>query len=167
MPGSGFLASQVSISLVNTPVVAPVSAVPPPSPETARSLSLLATLPGLDTAQGLAAIRGQADKYLRLLRRFAESHRGDMAAVRDLVATRQFDAARQLTHALKGVAATLGASPVAKQAAALEASLKQGAASEPLVTAVEAELSPLVAAILALPEASAALGFSNQNPISR
>jgi len=117
------------------------------------ALPRFATLPGLDPARGLALLRGQADKYLRLLRLFAESHASDMAQLREQLAASQFDAARQLAHSLKGVAATLGAYHLADQMARLEAALKQpGSDCDGLIDNIEAGLATLAAAILALPQ---------------
>ncbi|MDP2434106.1 MAG: PAS domain S-box protein [Pseudomonadota bacterium] len=117
------------------------------------TLARFTTLPGLDPARGLALLRGQADKYLSLLRLFAESHGGDMARLREHLAASQFDAARHLAHSLKGVAATLGAHRLADQIARLEAALRQpGSDCDGLIDDIEAGLSTLAAAILALPQ---------------
>ncbi|MDD5390137.1 MAG: PAS domain S-box protein [Gallionellaceae bacterium] len=133
----------------NAPI-APASGVTAPA---SAALARFATLPGLDPARGLALLRGQADKYLRLLRLFAESHAGDMAQLREHLAASQFDAARHLAHSLKGVAATLGAHHLADQMARLETALKQpGGGCEGLIDNIEAGLSTLAAAILALPQ---------------
>jgi len=130
--------------------IAPASGVAAPA---SAALARFATLPGLDPARGLALLRGQADKYLRLLRLFAVSHAGDMAQLREHLAASQFDAARHLAHSLKGVAATLGAHQLADQMARLEAAVKQpGSDCEGLIDNIESGLSTLAAAILALPQ---------------
>ncbi|MDD5390141.1 MAG: PAS domain S-box protein [Gallionellaceae bacterium] len=117
------------------------------------ALARFATLPGLDPQRGLTALRGQADKYLRLLCLFAESHAGDMARLRELLATGEITDARHLAHSLKGVAATLGANRLADQIAGLEAALKQpGGECAGLIDQIEAGLAALAAAILALPQ---------------
>ncbi|MBU1666736.1 MAG: Hpt domain-containing protein, partial [Gammaproteobacteria bacterium] len=58
-----------------------------------------------------------------------------------------------LAHSLKGVAATLGANRLANQIAVLEVALKQqGSDCDGLIDDIEAGLSTLAAAILALPQ---------------
>ena len=126
-----------------------------PAPDDDDVLARLIALPGIDSPQNLVAICGRADKYLHLLRLFAESHGADLARMRALAEAGQFDAARRLAHTLKGVSATLGASRLARQVAQLEAALKRpGTASEAgaLIAAIEPELASLAGAILALPQ---------------
>ncbi|MFA5083147.1 MAG: PAS domain S-box protein, partial [Hydrogenophilaceae bacterium] len=116
----------------------------------------LAGIPGLAAERGLALIKGNAAKYLRLLRMFADSHREDMKHVQAcLVAGNRLEA-RRLSHGLKGVAATLGAHRVADLATRLDAALHQDAAvaeCQALARQCNQELTQLVQAILALPEA--------------
>jgi HPt (histidine-containing phosphotransfer) domain-containing protein len=111
-------------------------------------------------------LRGQTDKYLRLLRLFAESHSGDMARLREHLAARQLDEARHLAHSLKGVVATLGAYHLAEQMVRLEADLKQPEIDcESLIDHIEAGLSTLAAAILALPQRSIDTAPLPANPV--
>jgi CheY-like chemotaxis protein len=121
----------------------------PPLDNTAR-LARLAALPGFDLNQGILALRGHTDKYLHLLRKFAETHGADMERIREQVAANQFEEARLLAHSLKGVAATLGASRLASLAADLESALKRGLDLGSFIEAVEWELASLSATILAL-----------------
>ncbi len=133
----------------------PYFPAPPPTPAQvvdAGLISRLAALPGLDLAIGLAAIRGQTGKFQRLLNLFAEAHQHDAARLHALLAEQRHDAARRIAHGLKGVTATLGASSIARQAAGLEAALKQKAEDcRERMEALEPELTALIAAILALP----------------
>jgi len=115
-------------------------------------LDRLALLPGLDLAQGLSVMRGQPDKYLRLLRQFAESHGADMARIREQIRANQADDACRTAHTLKGVAGTLGFNHLAGLASRLESALKQRGDSGDLIEAIEPELATLAAAILALPQ---------------
>jgi CheY-like chemotaxis protein len=141
--------------LAATPAVpAPAAALPSPPHQPDALMARLAAVPGLDPHRGLAVVRGRADKYLQLLHLFAESHPADAARLRALLAAGQFDDARQLAHNLKGVAATLGATRLAGQAAQLENLLKPPAAAEgreALVDNLETELAALIGAIPALP----------------
>jgi two-component system sensor histidine kinase/response regulator len=124
----------------------------------------LAAITGLDTAQGLRTLIGNVAAYTQLLRRFATDHADDIAKLRSLLRERRSekssDEARRIAHTLKGASANLGATTVRRLATELEAALKQGddaARVEQLAAAVEAELQPLAAAILAaLPEQAAA-----------
>ncbi len=113
-------------------------------------LDWLATLPGLDLNVGLTALRGNAEKYLTLLRLFAQMHHADMARIREHLTAQEFTEARKLAHSLKGVAATLGASRLAARVAQLETDLRQpseAADTAGTVDAIEAELVVLITAI--------------------
>jgi two-component system, sensor histidine kinase and response regulator len=115
----------------------------------------LAAIPGLDLERGLATMRGNLGKYLRMLRLFAESHGADAAQVTATLAANDLDAARQLAHTLKGSAGTVGALRLADAAAALHAALRDGAAREvadPLGTTLVAELGTLVENVHRLPD---------------
>ncbi|MDO8788278.1 MAG: PAS domain S-box protein [Sulfuritalea sp.] len=125
---------------------------------TAQQQSLppsLAEFVGLDTKRGLAVLRGNAAAYLRLLRQFADRHGGDTRKLRDELAQDSVDAARQRLHALKGVAATLGASRLQAAAEALERALRSAApaATWPaLLDALQTEQSALDAVLALLPD---------------
>jgi two-component system sensor histidine kinase/response regulator len=81
----------------------------------------LASVEGLDVAAGLKVANGRFDLYLRLLSRFVRSDDGD--APRAALAAGDAVAARRAAHTLKGVAATLGASALREEAAALEGAI--------------------------------------------
>jgi len=120
--------------------------------DTQMILDRLALLPGLDLTQGLAVVRGQSAKYLRLLRRFAESHGADIALIREQITANHYDDACRTAHTLKGVAATLGVNQLASLASQLESALKQRDDGGDLMEAIEPELTTLAALILALPQ---------------
>ena len=131
---------------------------PPTAAETQAKAADSARLPaiaGLDTAQGLGTLNGNAIAYARLLRRFAIDHGEDMSKLRQRLAAQERKEARRIAHTLKGASANLGATTVRGLAAELEAAIKAGgdaARIEQLASAVETELRPLAAAILtALP----------------
>ncbi len=84
----------------------------------------LAQWPGMDVARGVATLRGRRERYVELLGLFVTTQ---LEAVKRLDASlRDGDvvAARFLCHTLKGAAGTLGAVDLARQAARLEASLR-------------------------------------------
>jgi len=142
--------SQPGRTPVSTPAIA--EGTTPDRQDTQAALDRLALLTGLDLVQGLSVMRGQSDKYLRLLRRFAESHGTDMARIREQIMANQYDDAGRTAHTLKGVAATLGFNHLASQASQLESALKQKDDGGDLVEAIEPELTTLAAAILDLPQ---------------
>ncbi len=90
-----------------------------------RWLSLRAVA-GLDVDTGLAALSGNAVKYLELLARFVES------SLEALLALDASDAAavQALAHGFKGTAATLGLVQISASAAKLEQQLRKS--TEPL-----------------------------------
>jgi CheY-like chemotaxis protein len=96
---------------------------PPPSGEL---LTRLSALTGLKVARPLSALRGNTERYLGLLRQFIHDHAGDIARILELRANNNSAAARQMAHALKGAAATLGADELAHLAGRLEIDLREG-----------------------------------------
>ncbi len=126
-------------------------------PDKSNSQSELGNIPGVDTVKGLQMVNGDIDKYRRLLRMFAQSHRQDMSLARKRLASGDNEAVCRLAHGLKGVAATLGASVVADCAAALDNALRADAGLDDcmeLALVCEHELIQLVEAIQSLPETS-------------
>lgn len=117
---------------------------------------------GLNSAQGLALVKGDTVKYRRLLLMFGQSHRDDMKRVVNALLEHRRGDARALAHALKGVAATLGAFGLATAAGKLDLALQEerelGACLE-LVQLCEGELSPLLLGIEALGDAETATGM--------
>lgn len=118
-------------------------------------LRRLAGIPGLDTTLGLKSVHGQVASYVRLLRKYVESHIDDMTVFRERVAADDFTEARRLAHTLKGVAGTVGATRVHARVTELEQAIcDRRAASEieGLALMAEAEQHALAAALLvALP----------------
>jgi CheY-like chemotaxis protein len=129
---------------------------PLPVPHEARAdeaLARLAGIPGLNLALGLAMVRGNVVKFLELMRTFVASHGDDMAQVSELLAKGEREAALHVIHALKGVAATLGAEQIAGMARELEIALGQSLDDgnvrpeiHMLIDAISVELSALAAA---------------------
>ncbi|MDD2660233.1 MAG: PAS domain S-box protein, partial [Methylococcales bacterium] len=129
--------------------------VTPSSPPANAIKAQLTDIPGLEFAQGLAAVLGDAEKYLRLLRMFAGLHKEDMKHVLERLADGNTQEAQCLAHELKGVAATLGARCVSDLAAKLDTALRRGAALPEcmeLASLCDLELTQLVRNIKNLPE---------------
>jgi PAS domain S-box-containing protein len=95
------------------------------------SLEHLEIVAGLDLMRGLAALRGNTDKYLALLRRFVNAHVDDMQLLATCLEGRQTTSALYLLHQLKGAAATLGVDPVSQAASRMQQHLKQNTSAKP------------------------------------
>ncbi|MCV2368914.1 response regulator [Roseateles oligotrophus] len=102
----------------------PVSGPSADTPANEARLNRLALLPGLNLAKGLAALRGNSEKYLNLLTRLLQSNAHSAAALATQLAAGHPAAARHIAHTLKGTAAALGALQLADTAAAIEDRLR-------------------------------------------
>jgi two-component system, sensor histidine kinase and response regulator len=125
-------------------------------PATTTVLTHLANVPGLDVRRGLETLPGMPDLYVTLLRKFVEVHQDDMGMVARCLMQKDLPGARFLLHALKGVAATLGALSLAEAAKELEAELQDesGAYNELRVNALIGEVAATfgsLAAVLEIP----------------
>lgn len=99
----------------------------------------------LDREGALARLGGNADVYARVLRLFASDHAGDVARIRDALAEGDRQRAELLSHALKGVAANVGATELAALMAELQAAaLDVGREPSELLARAEAELRAVV-----------------------
>ena len=130
-------------------------AAPPPRTEAdAREQACLQALEagcGVDVATGLALMRGRADKYLDLLRRFVASHAEVMLELEMALRAGDRGAALRLPHTLKGTAATLGLGRLAAAAGRLEESMRQADLPPPAaIQAVREEVEANLAALSAL-----------------
>ena len=112
----------------------------------------LAMIPGLDAGQGLRIVRGRVTSYVRLLRKYLESHIDDTTQLRDSFLKHNQSEAKRLAHTLKGAAGTIGAARVHVLAADLERAINARCDMkeiERLVAAIEIEQRALGAALLA------------------
>jgi PAS domain S-box-containing protein len=96
------------------------------SPDTASQsgLDAMACVPGLDVAQGLSVLRGNAVKYLALMGSFVDQHTDDAQQLEHQLAEGDLVNAQRLMHTLKGTAGTLGALKVQDIATRLDTALK-------------------------------------------
>ncbi|MDP1596087.1 MAG: PAS domain S-box protein [Methylotenera sp.] len=85
-----------------------------------EALVQLTSLPGMDVAQGLEALRGNTEKYISLLASFIDTHADSVSQLKDFLAKAEITAAQHLAHAIKGTAATLGATGLVAGAGELE-----------------------------------------------
>jgi PAS domain S-box-containing protein len=117
-------------------------------------LELLAGVHGLNSARGLAALRGNVEKYLKLLGHFFSLHADDMKHLTANLAVDDQHSAHRLLHTLRGTGATLGADKLAAMVGNLENHLQkepQGRirfdAIRSEIDAISSELDRLVTAL--------------------
>ncbi len=103
------------------------SAPAQPANPAPADIEALATIPGLDSAVGLRATRGKVPNYLRLLRVFLAAHGDDHRKIAEALDQGSLEEAERITHALKGVAGTLGLSGIYQAALALDQALREPA----------------------------------------
>lgn len=85
-------------------------------------------LPPLDAMAAIRFLGDDAPLYRRLLATFTAEHTDDATRIRAAIAAGRRAEAREATHALKGLAATLGMAPLARVTASIELSLRAGSA---------------------------------------
>lgn len=83
----------------------------------------LRDFPGIDLVHGLTSVRGNTKKYLQLLHRLADDHRGDAQKIRSELEHGEMEKTRRIAHSLKGAGGTLGLSALEKSATAIEQAL--------------------------------------------
>jgi len=81
-------------------------------------------IPGLDVERGLRFAAGRLDHYLGRLRKYASIHAGAASELRAAHAYRDPAELAHIAHALRGVAAFLGAASLQTAATALEIGLR-------------------------------------------
>lgn len=126
-------------------------------------------IPGLDTVNGLKALRGKTESYLRLLHLYADNHRADGEHLRDCLAREDAPQIRRIAHAIKGAAGAIGAIQVQNLAAELENVIRnQGEDTEieKLVEKLENAQTSVINGIFALnsPENTARDNTPAENP---
>ncbi|AGA34059.1 PAS protein [Thioalkalivibrio nitratireducens DSM 14787] len=102
-------------------------------------------LPWLDAVRGVAALGGDAAKYLALLRKLVERHADDARQAAAAVADERRQDARAIVHGLKGAAATLGAKSVSDACGRIERALDYAPAAPEALRAEIESLSHVLA----------------------
>jgi two-component system sensor histidine kinase/response regulator len=112
-------------------------------------------IPDLDAADGLRRVLGRREAYIGLLRRFALGHAQTFTEIRAALAEGRRSDAERAAHTLKGVAGSIGARQLQREAGEVEAALRRDATLmelEALLGPGKRTLEALVAALLeALP----------------
>jgi len=114
----------------------------------------LGEAPALDTRLGLQHCGGDASLYRSVLGRFLAGYMNVAGALAARVDAAQLEDARRLAHTAKGLAATVGAEPVRRAAAAIEAALRSGGPPQ------KENLAVLAGAMARLVEAATAYGVA-------
>jgi signal transduction histidine kinase/DNA-binding response OmpR family regulator/HPt (histidine-containing phosphotransfer) domain-containing protein len=102
---------------------------------------------GIDTQSALKRTGGNRQRYVSLLRRFADSQVSAVGEIRAALKAQDSATARQIAHSLKGAAANLGANALATAAGGAEVAIKTQSDVEPALGEVERTLFAAVAAI--------------------
>jgi HPt (histidine-containing phosphotransfer) domain-containing protein len=132
-------------------VLAGAPAAAEPRLDNEAALAQLRRVPGLNLERGLAALLGNADKYIDLLDRFVES------SLEELLQVKLTDPSgvERLVHRLKGTAGTLGIESLAAKAAELHSMVRehapQGLDRAELESRLQAITQELVRVAAALP----------------
>jgi two-component system sensor histidine kinase/response regulator len=127
---SGHLGKPVEPAALYAALACHFDAAAPPPAQVAPALPCgLAPVAGLDMLAGLRRAGGQGALYRRLLADFAAEYGTAPATLASLLAAAEWPAAERMAHTLRGVAATLGAEPLAALAAQLEHACREGQAA--------------------------------------
>jgi CheY-like chemotaxis protein/HPt (histidine-containing phosphotransfer) domain-containing protein len=106
---------------------------------------------GIDTQSALKRTGGNRQRYMSLLRRFADSQVGAVGEIRAALKAQDSVTARRIAHSVKGAAANLGANALATAAGSAEVAIKTQSDVEPALGEVERTLFAAVAAIQKTP----------------
>jgi PAS domain S-box-containing protein len=145
------------------PATASAEATTAPSGDEAEPMRRLAGIPGLDLTCGLATMRGNTIKYMKLLSLFADGYQPRTDQIAGMLASAEFDSIEAVAHSLRGSAAMLGALKVADAASALLDALRDGEAEAIglACAAMADEMSRLVAGIRRADAPSVAIAETN------
>jgi len=106
------------------------------------------SIPGIDTADGLARMMNKPHLYEKVLRDFYSRFLDEMVQLDALLATAQYEEAARRVHSAKGLSGTVGALPLQEAARQLEAPLRVAQApSTELQRAFADELARVLAGI--------------------
>jgi two-component system sensor histidine kinase/response regulator len=104
-------------------------------------------IPGIDTQTAVKRTGGNQQRYVSLLRRFADSQVGAAGEIRAALEAQDHATAQRIAHSLKGAAANLGANALATAAGSAEVAIKTQSEVEPALVEMEGTLFAAVAAI--------------------
>src|SRR3954452_1860334 len=102
---------------------------------------------GIDAQSALKRTGGNRQRYVSLLRKFADSQAGAVGEIRAALKAQDPANARRIAHSLKGASANLGANTLATAAGNAEVAIKMQRDIEPALGEMERALFTAVAAI--------------------
>jgi signal transduction histidine kinase/CheY-like chemotaxis protein len=126
----------------------------PGAEDALQLLPALRSIAGLDVDLGLVCTNHKATFYVGLLNKFVLSHARAIDNVRLALQASDGNKAERIAHTLKGLAGTLGATPLQASALVLEGVLRKRAAlqvTQGAMAHTEAALDQLVCALQAVP----------------
>ena len=132
-------------STLSKPIPLVLAALGSPS-STESAMDRLVSMPGVNVARGLSALRGNVSKYQDLLQRFIETHADDMTRLTAILADDKHvgtDSARLLVHNIKGTAATLGIEHLSEMAGKLEVVFRTSQGARVLIDDIRPEMEAI------------------------
>jgi two-component system sensor histidine kinase/response regulator len=127
------------------------SAAPARSAAAAAPRTLPVALPGLAIAEGLRRASGNENLYRRLLADFDGDAASSVTQLDELLRRGATAEALDILHTIKGSAATIGADSLARAAARLEVTLKNGGSESPTLDEISSALHELRGSLARLP----------------
>ena len=113
--------------------------------------------PSVDAEAGLRRVLGRRDRYIEMLRRYADSQADAADRIADLVAAGDMATAEREAHTARALAGNIGATEIATRAEAVEKAIqasRQPQEIAPLVDALAAALPPVLDGIQALADSA-------------
>jgi signal transduction histidine kinase/DNA-binding response OmpR family regulator len=104
-------------------------------------------IPGIDTQSALKRTGGNRQRYVSLLRRFADSQVDAVGQIRAALQAQDSATAQRIAHSLKGAAANLGANALATAAGSAEVAITTQSEVEPALGELERTLFAAVSAM--------------------
>jgi signal transduction histidine kinase/DNA-binding response OmpR family regulator/HPt (histidine-containing phosphotransfer) domain-containing protein len=104
-------------------------------------------IPGIDTQTALKRTGGNRQRYVSLLRRFADSQVGAVGEIRAALKAQDSATAQRIAHSLKGAAANLGANALATAAGSADVAIRTQSEVESALVEMERKLVAAVASI--------------------
>jgi two-component system sensor histidine kinase/response regulator len=143
--------------------IEPAAPAPEPAPPREHRAELPGRLPGVDLSAGLRQLQGDSALYRRLLVEFHRSYAEAPGRLRHALQSGDSREGLRLVHNARGVAATLGATPLFERAEALELAMREGDSPGHLVEGYLNALEELLDSIRAWREPPADNNLPEQN----
>jgi CheY-like chemotaxis protein len=114
--------------------------------------SLPDNLEGIDIEEGQRRVGGNRRLYRKLLVEFYQDHREDVHAIRQALDQDDLETAQRIAHTIKGVAGSIGAGDLHREAASLDTAFKEGQQDRysELLVRLEDSLAPVMQGLGAL-----------------